>query len=128
MNPDEKSMMAEVGKAVEALRQAMIAGDRLALDALTAEQLTYGHGLGHVETKAQFIDKLASGRAGWSAIELSDQIITLADNVAIVRHVFRGVSRNPPDGIVNKTLSVLSVWLLQQGTWKLLARQAVGVK
>ena len=121
-------MISDVEQAVEALRTAMIAGDRLALDALTAEQLTYGHGGGHVENKAQFIEKLASGVSGWSAIELSDQTVSLVDDIAIVRHIFRGVSRHPPDGIVNKTIAVLTVWLCRQGKWRLLARQAVGVR
>jgi hypothetical protein len=117
--------LSDLELSIEALRVAMIAGDRESLVHLTADELAYGHGAGHVESKVQFIDKLASGRSGWSSIAITDQKVTLADNLAVVHHIFLGASRNPPDGIVNKKIAVLSVWLQRDGRWQLLARQAV---
>src|SRR5258707_15720436 len=82
-----------VTAAVEALRKAMIAGDKPALDQLVADELTYGHSSGRLETKTEFIADLTSGEAGFSSIELSDQTITSVHNIALVRQVFVGANR-----------------------------------
>ena len=110
-----------VTAAVEALRKAMVAGDKPALDKLVADELSYGHSSGRLETKAEFIADLTSGKAGFASIELSDQTVAIVDNIALVRHVFVGESRR--HGATMK-LSNLTVWLQRQGQWKLVARQA----
>src|SRR5688572_9478737 len=83
-----------VSAAVEALRKAIIAADRSALEKLTADELTYGHSSGRLEDKAEFIEAIASGKSGFSAIELSDQTVNVLDKIALVRHVFVGTRRN----------------------------------
>ena len=110
-----------VSAAVEALRKAMIAGDKSALDKLVADELSYGHSSGRLETKAEFIAALTSGKAGFSAIELSDQTVNIVDNIALVRHVFVGASRRHGETL---KLSNLTVWLQRQGQWRMVARQA----
>ena len=110
-----------VSAAVEALRKAMIAADKSALEKLTADELSYGHSSGRLETKAQLIEALTSGKSGFSAIELSDQTIDIVDKTALVRHVFNGTSRRDSG---NLKLSILTVWLQRQDQWKLVARQA----
>ena len=123
-------MPAQTGKegaitaAVEALRKAMIAGDRSALQQLAADELTYGHSSNRLENKAEFVEALASGKSGFSAIELSDHTVSVIDNVALVRHGFVGTRKG--DG--NKlNLMVLQVWLQRGEQWKLVARQAAKV-
>jgi len=113
-----------VSAAVEAFRKATIAGDRSTLDKLAAEELSYGHSSGRLESKAEFIESLASGKSGFSAIELSDQSVNIVDNIALVRHVFVGTRRNAPAGDDKMKLSILTVWLQRQEQWKLVARQA----
>ena len=113
-----------VTQAVEALRKAILAGDGEALDKLSADELSYGHGSGEVQNKSEFIEQLTCGTSGWTEITLSDQTVDVIENVAVVRHIFRGTSRNPPDGIVHKKIHVLTVWIERQGQWKMLARQA----
>ena len=110
-----------VSAAVEALRKAMIAGDRAELDRLSLPELSYGHSSGRIENKAEFIEALVSGKSGFSAIELSDQTINVIDQIALVRHTFNG--KRKADGN-NMKLSILTVWLDRGGQWKLLARQA----
>jgi hypothetical protein len=107
--------------AVEALRKAMVAGDKSALDKLAMAELSYGHSSGRLENKAEFIETLTSGKAGFAAIELSDQTVNVVDKIALVRHVFNGTRRKEGDKM---KLSILTVWLQQQEQWKLLARQA----
>jgi uncharacterized protein DUF4440 len=110
-----------VAAAVEALRKAMVAGDKPALEKLAMNELTYGHSSGRLENKAEFIATLTSGTAGFSAIELSDQTVNVVDGIALVRHVFNGTRRKEGDKM---KLAILTVWLQQQDQWKLLARQA----
>jgi ketosteroid isomerase-like protein len=112
---------AAVTAAVEALRKAMIAGDKSALDKLSLPELSYGHSSGRLENKAEFIDALVSGKSDFSAIELTDQTVNVMNNIALVRHVFHGTRAKQGDKV---KLSILTVWLEQQGQWKLLARQA----
>lgn len=109
-----------VTAAVEALRKAMVAADKPTLDELVANELSYGHSSGRLETKAEFIADTTSGKAGFSAIELSGQTVSIVDNIALVRHLFAGTSRR--HGAVK--LSNLMVWLKRDGEWKLVARQA----
>ena len=118
---DQSKEIGAVSAAVEAFRNATIAADKSALDKLTANELSYGHSSGRLESKAEFIEALTSGKSGFSAIELSDQTITIVDQTALVRHVFNGASRRES---ANLKLSILTVWLRQQGQWKLVARQA----
>ena len=110
-----------VAAAVEALRKAMVAGDKPALEKLAMNELTYGHSSGRLENKAEFIATLTSGKAGFSAIELGDQTVNVVDKIALVRHVFNGTRRKEGDKM---KLAILTVWLQQQDQWKLLARQA----
>jgi ketosteroid isomerase-like protein len=114
----------EVSAAVEALRKAMIAADSAALDKVTAAELSYGHSSGRLENKAEFIQALVSGKSGFGTIELSEQTVNVVGNVALVRHRFVGTRKAGSKGDTTR-LSILTVWLQQQGQWKLLARQAL---
>ena len=121
MTSTQTGKESAVSAAVEALRKAMIAADKSALDQLTTPELSYGHSSGRLENKAEFIEALVSGKSGFSAIELEGQTINVMDKIAMVRHVFHGTRRKEGDKM---KLSILTVWLQQQEQWKLLARQA----
>jgi uncharacterized protein DUF4440 len=115
---------AAVAQAVDALTKAMIEVDRARLDALAADQLSYGHSAGRIENKKEFIDYLESRASAFRRIELSDQTISIVDNEAIVRHLFTGETVNPAGQATSVRIGVLQVWQKQNGVWKLLARQA----
>jgi ketosteroid isomerase-like protein len=115
---------AAVAQAVEAFRNAMLKADRGQFEALTVDQLSYGHSAGRIENKAQFIDAATSGRSRWKFITLTDQTTQIVGNTAIVRHMLTGETER--DGKTNPVkIGVLMVWHKQDGPWKLLARQAV---
>ena len=59
---------AAVDKSVEALRKALLEADKSQLGKLTAEQLSYGHSSGRVESKAQFIDGVMTRKAIYKSI------------------------------------------------------------
>jgi hypothetical protein len=92
------------------------------LEALTAEQLSYGHSGGRVETKAQFIEGVMTRKALVKSIPLSDHTITVVGTAAIARHTW--TSERETDGKpTSTTIGVLQVWQQHGGTWQLLARQ-----
>ena len=110
-----------VTQAVEALHAAITCVDTAELTRLTVDELTYGHSSGRLETKAEFIEAIRSGKSGFSEIAISNQTVSVIDNVAMVRHVFQGKTLA---GGGNK-IGVLTIWLRRQDQWKLIARQAV---
>jgi ketosteroid isomerase-like protein len=119
----ESADEAAVSQAVEALRKAMLAADRAQLEALVADQLSYGHSGGVVETKAQFVEVVASKKTVYKSITLSDATVTIAGNNAIARHTFAAEFESDGKPGTAK-IGVLQVWQKQGTTWKLLARQA----
>ena len=118
---------AAVAEAVSALTKAMLMPDKAKLEALTADQLSYGHSSGNVEDKATFVDVVASKKTVYKSIELSKQTIAVAGNDAIVRHAWESES-GTGDGKWNVSkIGVLQVWQKQASGWRLLARQAFKV-
>ena len=115
-----------VTQAVEKLRKAMIDPNKATLEALAANDLSYGHSNGNIEDKAAFVEALVSGASDFKSIDLTDQTVTVVDNTAMVRHKLSGETNNK--GVAGQVkLGVLLVWVKQKGDWKLLARQAVKI-
>ncbi len=113
-----------VAATIETLNKAMIEADSAMLDILTAPQLSYGHSVGFVENKQQFIRKIMSGSSDFVSINLAKQTIAVSGKTAVVRHTLDAVTNNDnKPGEVH--LHVLQVWQKQNGGWRLLARQAV---
>ena len=115
---------AAVTQSVEALRKAIFGQEKTQLEALCAEQLSYGHSDGRVENKAQFINGVMTRKAILKSLTLSDHTIAIVGTDAIVRHTW--ASESETDGKLTSTkIGVLQVWQKQDGAWKLLARQSV---
>jgi Domain of unknown function (DUF4440) len=115
---------AAVAQAIEAMRKAVLEQNKTQLEALCAEELSYGHSDGRVETKAQFINGVMTRKAIVKSLTLSDHTIAIVGNDAIARHTW--VSESETDGKPTTTkIGVLQVWQKQGGAWKLLARQSV---
>ena len=118
---------AAVTEAVEALRQGMLNPDKSRLESLLADQLSYGHSSGRLETKAQFVDSLVNKKSVFKNITVSDQTVVVVGSNAIVRHLFTGETVSG-EKITPVKIGILQVWVKQDGAWKLLARQAVPVQ
>ena len=76
-----------VAAAAERLRLAMIDPTPAALTALVADDLSYGHSGGRVDTKDSFIGDLVAGKSDFVTITITDQTIKVVGNSAIVRGV-----------------------------------------
>jgi hypothetical protein len=115
---------AAVAAAVERLRVAMIDPAPDALGALLADDLSYGHSGGKVDTKSSFIADLMDGKSDFVTLVLTDQTVKVVGNAAIVRHTLTADTND--SGKPGKvSIKILGVWQKQGPDWKLLARQAV---
>ena len=113
-----------VAAAVEKLRKAMIDGNRQDLESIASDKLSYGHSSGLVESKSEFVEKIASGKSDFVTIDLPDQTISVSGKTAIVRHKLNATTNDGgKPGEVH--LQVLLIFQKDQKQWKLLARQAV---
>ncbi|MDQ0571362.1 hypothetical protein QFZ42_003196 [Variovorax paradoxus] len=116
-----------VAAAAERLRVAMIDPTPAALGALVADDLSYGHSGGRVDTKASFIGDLVAGKSDFVSIAITEQTIkVVGGDTAIVRHTLAAdtLDSGKPGKVA---LKILGVWQKQGGDWKLLARQAVRI-
>ena len=110
--------------AAEKLRVAMIDPTSSALASLVADDLSYGHSGGKVDTKDSFIGDLVNGKSDFVTITITDQIVKVVGNTAIVRHTLTADTND--SGKPGKVqIKILGVWQQQGNQWKLLARQAV---
>jgi ketosteroid isomerase-like protein len=115
-----------VAAAVESFRKALIDPDKATLDRLTMDELTYGHSSGVIQDKATFEQALLSKSSDFVSIDLTQQTIKVTGNTAWVRHILSATTND--GGKPGQTkLSILLVWVRQNGQWRLLARQAVKV-
>lgn len=113
-----------VANAVEKLRIAMVDGVKEKLEAAVSDKLSYGHSGGHVEGKAEFVEKIVSGKSDFVSIDLTEQTISIIGKTAVVRHILTAKTNdNGKPGEVH--LRILLVFQKNGGSWKLLARQAV---
>jgi ketosteroid isomerase-like protein len=114
----------EVASAVAGLTKAMIDGNKAMLEKYTSDKLSYGHSSGVVQNKNEFVEAIVSGKSDFVTIDLTNQVISVSGNTAIVRHILSATTNDSgKPGTVK--LSILLVWQKMHGQWKLLARQAV---
>jgi ketosteroid isomerase-like protein len=118
----ESADQAAVDKAVEALRKALMEKDKTRLELLSADQLSYGHSSGKVQSKAEFVDGVMTSKATVKSLAFPELSIAVVGNAAIARHLYE--SESETDGKTNNVkIGALQVWQKQDGNWKLLARQ-----
>ncbi|MBW8686943.1 nuclear transport factor 2 family protein [Chitinophaga rhizophila] len=115
-----------VATQVESLRKAMVDADKVTLEKLSDEKLSYGHSSGKIEDKASFVSSIVSGKSDFVSIDLTNQTIAVTSSTAIVRHTLSAATND--GGVAGQVkLHILLVWSKEGSQWKLLARQAVKV-
>jgi len=113
---------AAVKQAIETLRKGTLEQDKTKLEAITAEQVSYGHSSGQVQNKAEFINGVMTRKGTTKSIEFPELTVAVVGNTAVARHLY--VSEGELDGKpTNVKIGLLQVWQKQEGGWKLLARQ-----
>jgi hypothetical protein len=111
-----------VKQAVDNFRKAQLDQDKAKMEALAADQLTYGHSSAVVQNKAEMIAGVLGRKAKVSSIDYPELKVAVVGPTAWARHLY--VSESDLDGKHNTTkIGVIEVWQKQDGAWKLFARQ-----
>lgn len=114
----------EVMMRMSALKNALIAKDSVSLSAVLADDVTYGHTTGKVQTKGELIRSVVSKEQDYKSIEPADMKIRVFDNTAIV-NMNSKVLLNFKNEPLEIKMKVTLVWIKKGNDWKLEARQAV---
>jgi len=83
----ESADQVAVDKAVEALRKALLEKNKAGLEQLTADQLSYGHSSGKVQSKAEFVDGVMMSKAVTKSIAFPELTVAVVGDTAIARHL-----------------------------------------
>ena len=121
---DANDPKMQVMMKMQGLRTALLSKDSVNLSALLADDVSYGHSSGIIQTKAQLIRDVMSGLQDYKSIEPSDMNIRVYDNAAVVVSKLKTnliANGNPMDLNLNVTFT----WIKLNKEWKLVARQAV---
>ncbi len=103
--------------------EAMIKQDVPALDDILADDLSYTHTSARVETKAEFIAALSSGRTKYQAIERDDvKVRQYGDTAVVTGHANMHVNRNGRDSRFE--IRFLNVYAKRQDVWRMVAWQS----
>jgi ketosteroid isomerase-like protein len=106
--------------------QALLSNDFAALEDLLADDLTYVHSNGHLDTKDTYIGVLRSGATRYLSMEMSGLSVRADGNAAVVAGTFeaRVQTRN---GEMNPKPRVLIVYVKRDGRWQMLAWQSTNI-
>jgi len=114
---------SEVMMKMLELRNALINKDSVSLDDVLANDVTYGHSNGLIQTKAQLIRSVVSKEQDYKNITPSDLNIRVYDNTAVVT-MKSTVIMNYQGSPLNMNMYITLTWI-KKSKWQLVARQSV---
>jgi ketosteroid isomerase-like protein len=117
---------AAVKKALDDLAKAMMAADKAGLEAMVADQLSFGHTTGRIQGKADFVAEIADKKTIYKSITPTELTVAVMGNNAIARHIDT-VEAQAGERAISLKLVVLQVWVKDGGAWKLLAHQGTKI-
>ena len=105
---------------------AMIAGDESTLDRILADDLIYTHSTARVETKAEFIGNVTSGRTRYVSFERYDvNIRDYGDTAVVTGHAKLQVTASDRD--LEFQVRFLDVYCRLNGSWQMVAWQSTKI-
>jgi hypothetical protein len=123
---ESKKPSAEAAvKAAELARfEAATKNDLDTLGKLLADDLTYTHSTGVLETKEVFLAALKSGKLQFKKIEPADLLVRVFDKTAVINGTAKisVVSEGQPKDL---SLRFTDVWVNRAGKWQMVAWQSV---
>jgi len=120
---DEQKVLDRVKQLNAAI---FINRDSLALEALMADKVTYGHSSAKIENRSEMIAGAVHSPSTFKNFMMDSATVFFeGKNIAVVRHVLRATSVDMQGKESPLHLNVLQVWVMQKNQWKLMARQAV---
>jgi len=115
----QKEILAQDARRME----AMVKADVKTLGEILRDDLTYIHSSGQIETKAQVIDEIVTGKLTYRALVPSEQTVRLFGDSALVtgRAQIKATSNRKALGF---WVRFTEVWIRTGGTWQLAAWQS----
>jgi len=112
---DEKAVLA----AEKQYAEAMLKRDAATLEKLLGDDLSYTHSSVLIETKADVLKGITSGKTNYKAIEFKTTTVRQYGNTVITNHemIFAQPERS-------NRVYVTMVWVKQSGGWQMVQRQA----
>ena len=113
----------DVLAAVEEYRKAMVDGNGARLLELSADDMSFGHANGVVQTKVEFVKTVVDKAEVFNSIKLYDHNIRVSGDLAIARHtfdadlIFQGKN-------LQLVLNIVQTWRKEDGRWRLFLRQS----
>lgn len=115
----------EVKDAEKQWAAAVVKKDYQILERVLADDLTYTHSDGRLDTKKNFVEALRSGKQTYDAAEhQSLDVRLLGKDVAVVRARLRMTAAAAGQAATPATFSILRVYQLRNGRWQLMAHQS----
>lgn len=103
--------------------EAMTKIDTQALDRILADDLSYTHSTARVETKAEFIAALTSGRTKYESIERGDvKVRQYGDTAVVTGHAKFHVNAN--GNVVKFQVRFTDVYAKRDDVWRMVAWQS----
>jgi len=120
----QSSQQTEVMMKMASLRNALLNKDSAGLSNLLADDVSYGHSNGMIQTKTELIRDVVSGVQDYRSIDPSDMNVRIFGNSGIVnlKAKVKLLSAGTP---MDLNLAMVLVWIKKEKDWKLEARQAV---
>jgi ketosteroid isomerase-like protein len=119
---------AQVIALQKKFQDASMAADMPMLSALMADDATFIHGSGFVQTKAQYINSITSGQMKLTTYDLKESKVTFfKDGAIVVGLTDVGLARSPtaapgtPPRLLHMRIS--TVWLRKLDGWQLILNQ-----
>ncbi|HXL58760.1 MAG TPA: nuclear transport factor 2 family protein [Chitinophagaceae bacterium] len=121
---DNSAKQTEVMMKMANLRNALLSKDSVALSNLLADDVTYGHSSGLIQTKPELIRSVMSGEQDYKTIEPSNMNVRIYDNAGVVTTNIKTslIYQGKPTDL---DMAVTLIWVKINGEWKLVARQSV---
>jgi ketosteroid isomerase-like protein len=121
--PVRADATGDVLAAIEEYRKAMVDGNGARLLEMSADDMSFGHANGIVQTKVEFVKTVVDKVEVFKKVRLYDHSIKVSGDLAIARHTFDAdVFYQGKDQ--NFLLSIIQVWKKEDGRWRLFTRQS----
>ncbi len=102
--------------------------DSMTLEDLFATPASYGHSHGNIQTREQAIAGISHNQSTYTDTAVSNISVIFADDVAVVRHLFKAIENTKDGKKVPLNFTMMLVWVKEKGKWKLFGRQAVALQ
>jgi len=117
---------ADIRAVEQTWSKAILAKDTPALQKLLADELIYAHSTGIVNTKSNYISKIASGALKYEVVEFESMTVKPYGNTAVMhaRMHIRGINQNGP---FDDRMLMMHVWHKSGRDWQLVAHQTTKI-